>query len=154
MQIDLLLTGAAESASPRGTRARGGAAMDELDVRRAAALAIHEGVLYVGTYGGGIARHALGDWVTANASAAVPALVPFVETEGWKVNPGTLAAWNGRCYAGTDGQGLFRLARDGSRFEPVAVTLPSSRVTALTATPEALYIGTDQGVAMLASELE
>ncbi len=43
MQIDLLLTGAAESASPRGTRARGGAAMDELDVRRAAALAIHEG---------------------------------------------------------------------------------------------------------------
>lgn len=118
------------------------------------ALAIHEGVLYVGTYGGGIARHALGDWVTANASAAVPALVPFVETEGWKVNPGTLAAWNGRCYAGTDGQGLFRLARDGSRFEPVAVTLPSSRVTALTATPEALYIGTDQGVAMLASELE
>ncbi len=118
------------------------------------ALVIHEHTLFVGTYGGGIARRTLGDWVAATSGSTLPPLEPFAETASWKVNPGAMAVWNGRCYAGTDGQGLFRLARDLSRFERVAVTLPSARVTALTATPEALYIGTDQGIAVLVAEVE
>jgi hypothetical protein len=118
------------------------------------ALLVHDGALYVGTYGGGVARRAVSELASAGSSAAVPALERFPESERWKVNPGGLVAWNGRCYVATDGDGLFRASRDGSRFEPVAAVLPSRRVTALTATPQALYIGTDQGIAVLTSELE
>lgn len=118
------------------------------------ALLVHQGQLYVGTYGGGVARGAVADLASAASSAAVPPLERFLESERWKVNTGGLAAWNGRCYVATDGDGLFRLSRDGSRLEPVRAALPSRRVTALTPTPQALYIGTDQGIAVLTSELE
>ena len=71
---------------------------------------------------------------------------PFPETAGLKVNTGCLVAANGRVYAGTDGTGLFRLSRDGTRFERLKLSLPSQRVTALLEMDGFLYIGTDEGL--------
>jgi len=50
---------------------------------------------------------------------------------------------------GTDGRGLFRLSRDGARFEPLRLALPSPRITALLPAADALYVGTDEGLARL-----
>jgi ligand-binding sensor domain-containing protein len=71
---------------------------------------------------------------------------PFPETEGLKVNTGCLVEVSGRVYAGTDGAGLFRLSRDGMRFERLKLSLPSQRVTALLEMDGFLYIGTDEGL--------
>jgi ligand-binding sensor domain-containing protein len=73
----------------------------------------------------------------------------FPETEGLKVNTGCLVEAGGRLFLGTDGQGLFRLSRDGSRFEPLRLALPSPRVTAILPAADALYVGTDEGLARL-----
>ena len=96
-----------------------------------------EGSVLIGTYGGGLARRVgrmsdKGEWK------------PFLETEGLKVNTGCLVMANGRVYAGTDGAGLFRLSRDGARFERLKLSLPSPRVTALLEMGGFLYIGTDE----------
>ena len=106
------------------------------------ALALHGDALYIGTYGGGVARR---------TAAGTPRgrFEPFPETDGLKVNTGCLVEAGGRLFLGTDGQGLFRLARDGSRFEPLRLALPSPRVTAILAGPGALYLGTDEGLARL-----
>jgi hypothetical protein len=74
---------------------------------------------------------------------------PFPETEGLKINTGCLARSGGRVLAGSDGQGLWRLRQDGSGFERLHVTLPSPRVTALLATDDALFVGTDEGIGRL-----
>jgi len=94
--------------------------------------------LYVGTYGGGVARR-----------DEAGRFVPFVETEGMKVSAGGLAPAGDELFLGTEGRGLFRLSKDRQRFESVAVTLPSPFLTALLAAPGALYVGTDEGVARL-----
>ncbi len=96
------------------------------------------GVL-VGTYGGGLTLRVggmsdKGEWKA------------FAETAGLKVNTGCLVVADGRVYAGTDGAGLFRLSRDGTRFERLKLSLPSQRVTALLETGGFLYIGTDEGL--------
>lgn len=98
-----------------------------------------DGSVLIGTYGGGLTRRLggmsdKGEWK------------PFVETAGLKVNTGCLVTAGGRVYAGTDGTGLFRLTRDGSRFEPLKLSLPSPRVTALFERDGFLYIGTDEGL--------
>jgi ligand-binding sensor domain-containing protein len=95
----------------------------------------------VGTNGGGIVRR-----------ASDGRYEPYVETEGLKVSPGCLTRAGGRLYAGTDGRGLWRLSGDGSRFEPLHVDLPSPRVTALLASPDALLVGTDEGLARMPLE--
>jgi hypothetical protein len=97
--------------------------------------------LYVGTNGGGVVRR------TSDGRYE-----PYVETEGLKVSPGCLTRAGGRVYAGTDGRGLWRLAGDGSRFEPLQVDLPSPRVTALLPAPDALLVGTDEGLARMPLE--
>jgi len=98
-----------------------------------------KGGVLIGTYGGGLTRRVgrmsdNGEWK------------PFPETAGLKVNTGCLVAVNGRVYAGTDGTGLFRLSRDGTRFERLKLSLPSQRVTALLEMDGFLYIGTDEGL--------
>ncbi|MBX7184043.1 MAG: hypothetical protein K1Y01_02765 [Vicinamibacteria bacterium] len=98
-----------------------------------------EGSVLIGTYGGGVVRRAgrmldKGEWN------------PFPETEGLKVNTGCLVEAFGRVYAGTDGTGLFRLSKDGTRFERLKLSLPSQRVTALFEMGGFLYIGTDEGL--------
>jgi ligand-binding sensor domain-containing protein len=115
------------------------------------ALLEHEGALYVGTYGGGVARR-----VAREAGGPGSGLVDrasyeaFPETEGLKINAGCLLRAGGRLYAGTDGAGLWRTSEDGRRFERLAVALPSPRVTALLATEDTLHVGTDEGLASLA----
>ena len=71
---------------------------------------------------------------------------PFPETQDLQVNTGCLVVADGRVYAGTDGAGLFRLSRDGTRFERLKLSLPSQRVTALLEMGGFLYIGTDEGL--------
>jgi ligand-binding sensor domain-containing protein len=74
---------------------------------------------------------------------------PYVETEGLKVSPGCLTQAGGRVYAGSDGRGLWRLSADGGRFERLSADLPSPRVTALLASKDALFVGTDEGLARM-----
>ncbi len=95
--------------------------------------------LLIGTYGGGVTRR-----------SAAGRFEPFVETEGLKVNAGCLVEWQGRFYAGTDGRGLWRTSAEGGRFEPLSLTLPSPRVTALLADGDSLWVGTDEGLARVA----
>jgi hypothetical protein len=108
------------------------------------------GVLYVGTYGGGVARR-----MAREAGGSGSGLVDratyesFPETEGLKINTGCLLRAGGRLYAGTDGAGLWRSSEDGRRFERLAVTLPSPRVTALLASEDTLHVGTNEGLSSL-----
>lgn len=94
--------------------------------------------LYVGTYGGGVARR-----------EASGRFEPLPETAAFKVAAGALVEAGGRVYLGTEGRGLFRLSRDRERFDPVRVTLPSPRVTALLPAGDVLYVGTDEGLTRL-----
>ncbi|HJV89183.1 MAG TPA: hypothetical protein VJ623_02670 [Holophagaceae bacterium] len=101
--------------------------------------------LFIGTYGGGVARRIA---AKANPAGAGP-FESFPETEGLKVNTGCLVEAAGRLYLGTDGKGLYRLSVDGRRFLPLRVPLPSPRVTAILPGADALYVGTDEGLARL-----
>jgi ligand-binding sensor domain-containing protein len=105
------------------------------------ALALSRGALYVGTYGGGLVRR------TATEAGRPGRFEPFVETEGLKISPGALVEAAGRLWFGTDGGGLYRSSLERDRFERVVVGLPSNHVTALEATPGALYVGTSDGLA-------
>jgi ligand-binding sensor domain-containing protein len=114
------------------------------------ALLEEDGVLYVGTYGGGVARRVAGE-AGGPASGLVDRAryFAFPETEGLKINPGCLLRAGGRLYAGTDGTGLWRSSEDGQRFERLALSLASPRVTALLASEETLQVGTDEGLSSL-----
>ena len=94
--------------------------------------------LYVGTNGGGVARR-----------MSDGRYEPYVETEGLKVSPGCLTRAGEHVYAGSDGRGLWRLSTDGGRFEHLNADLPSPRVTALLASADALFVGTDEGLARM-----
>jgi hypothetical protein len=117
------------------------------------ALVEQEGVLYVGTYGGGIARR-----VARPGAGGRPGLVDraqydaFPETEGLKINTGCLVRAGGRLYAGTDGDGLWRSSADGARFERLDLGLPSPRITALLASENTLHVGTDEGLGLVPLE--
>ena len=104
--------------------------------------------LYLGTYGGGIARRG-GSAGGGRGLADGADYVGFPETAGLKVNAGCLVEVGGRVYAGTDGDGLWRLSLDRGRFERVGLGLPSPRVTALIGDGDGLWIGTDEGLARL-----
>ncbi len=104
--------------------------------------------LYVGTYGGGVARRAGAD-AAGHPPVDAARYQPFPETADLKINPGCLVEAGRRLYAGTDGRGLWRLSADGARFEPLRLPLPSPRVTALAPGEGALWIGTDEGLARL-----
>lgn len=109
------------------------------------ALAFHGDALFVGTYGGGVAQRA----VPAAQPLSAGSYIPFPETGSLKVNTGCLVEASGRLYAGTEGRGLWRLSRDGSRFVHLAIQLPSPRVTAILESPGALLVGTDEGLARI-----
>jgi hypothetical protein len=109
------------------------------------ALVLHGEDLFIGTYGGGVARRRV-----SKADPKGPGqFESFPETEGFKVNTGCLVEAGGRLYLGTDGKGLYRLSVDGHRFLPVRVPLPSPRVTAILPGKDGLYIGTDEGLTRL-----
>lgn len=76
MQIDLLVTGAAESASARGGSARGGRALGEIEVRRGAALAIDAGkIVEIGPEEVLLARYAARERLDARGGVLVPGFV-------------------------------------------------------------------------------
>ncbi len=95
--------------------------------------------IFIGTYGGGVTRRTQGPDPKGTYR-------DFPETRGFKVNQGCLVEAAGRLYLGTDGGGLHRLSADGQRFHPLSLPLPSPRITALLAGPDALYVGTDEGL--------
>lgn len=101
--------------------------------------------LLIGTYGGGVTRRT----PPKEGTSAPGSFDPFPETEGLKVNPGCLVQAGGRLYLGTDGRGLYRLSRDRSHFLRLDLTLPSSRITALLPDRDALYVGTEEGLARI-----
>ncbi len=109
------------------------------------ALAFRGEDLLVGTYGGGVTRRVAG----RSAPGTPGTFEAYPETAGLKVNTGCLVEAGGRIYLGTDGRGLWRLSADGRRFTPVPVPLPSSHVTAIQPGQDALFVGTDEGLARL-----
>ena len=109
------------------------------------ALVDYQGTLFVGTYGGGVTRRK----VSPADSEAMGTYEPFPETEGLKVSAGGLVAVGDSLLLGTDGQGLYRLSADGTRFVSVKVPLPSRHITAILPLKDNLLIGTDEGLALL-----
>ncbi len=101
--------------------------------------------LFIGTYGGGVARRR----ATKTDPNGPGQFEAFPETAGLKVNTGCLVEVAGRLYLGTEGKGLYRLSADGQRFLPLRLSLPSSRITAILPGKDALYVGTDEGLARL-----
>jgi ligand-binding sensor domain-containing protein len=116
------------------------------------ALLAQEDGLLVGTWGGGLVQRHAGGRASAAASGEGGRWEAFPETRGLAVSPGALASVEGRAWAGTDADGLWRQSRDRARFERVRAALPSARVTALLAEPGVLWVGTDQGVVRLPIE--
>jgi ligand-binding sensor domain-containing protein len=101
--------------------------------------------LFIGTYGGGVARR-----LASKANPNGPGqFESFPETEGFKVNTGCLVEAGGRLYLGTDGKGLYRLSPDDRCFLSVRVPLPSPRITAIMPGKDVLYVGTDEGLTRL-----
>lgn len=106
------------------------------------ALVLQGDDLLIGTYGGGVTRRL----AHRTDPSPVGTYQPFLETEGLKVNPGCLVEGGGRYYLGTDGRGLYRLSADGKVFQPLKVPLPSPHITAILPSPDALFVGTDEGL--------
>ena len=97
--------------------------------------------VWIGTYGGGVAR--------ARRAASGVEVEVFEETAGMKVNPHCVTTAPGVVVVGLDGGGLLALREGDERFRPVRVDLPSPRVTALERQGDDLWVGTDQGLARL-----
>jgi len=109
------------------------------------ALSLYQKGLFIGTYGGGVTRRS----PLPEQPGAPGNFEAFPETQGFKINTGCLLSASGRLFLGSDGQGLWVLSGDGSRFEHCAAPLPSLRITALYAEGDWLYIGTDEGLTRL-----
>jgi hypothetical protein len=141
----------------RGRRVawRVGAGESELPHPWVTALLGDDDGLFVGTYGGGVARR-----IPAAKRAAAGSLADearyraFPETDGLKVNAGCLVRAGGRLYVGTDGSGLWRSSADGTRFDRLSLALPSPRVTALATSARTLFVGTDEGLARVSLDGE
>jgi ligand-binding sensor domain-containing protein len=106
-------------------------------------LASFKNALYIGTYGGGVARR------TKEGGAARGAFQQFPETDGLKINTGCMAVFDGALLVGTDGKGIYRLNVDAARFEPIRLPIPSNSVTALLPDGDSLLVGTNEGIARL-----
>lgn len=101
------------------------------------AVLVAENRLVVGTYGGGVAV------VTDNGEAT-----PTFETAGVSINPEAAVRFGSFFVFGTLTRGLA-ISRDLQHWNYVTTGLPSPNVTALAAAPDALWVGTDRGLARL-----
>jgi len=90
----------------------------------------------IGTYGAGI--------VKLDAAGHVET---FPEASGrFEVNPNAMLAGDARVYAGTLDRGLYVYERASGGWSIVTEGLPSRSVTALAATGDYLYVGTNNGL--------
>jgi ligand-binding sensor domain-containing protein len=99
--------------------------------------------LWVGTYASGLARRTSARVWTQLAEPEIPS--------NW-INPGALAAWRERIWAGTVERGLMVSPRQRpgdreGRWTTLVEGLPSADVTALAADDDGLWVGTRGGVA-------
>jgi ligand-binding sensor domain-containing protein len=97
------------------------------------------GVLFVGTYGGGVqALHADRTWEN------------FSEPIGkFEVNPNAMYFDGRKVYVGTLDRGLYVYYLDTRTWEHWVAGLPSLNVTAITADKAHVFVGTDNGVLKL-----
>ena len=101
------------------------------------AIVAEENRWWVGTYGGGVAV------IEGSADA-----IPVRATAGVSVNPGAGVRFGPHVIFGTLNHGLL-IARDRNEWEFFTTGLPSLNVTALASGPEALWVGTDRGLARI-----
>jgi ligand-binding sensor domain-containing protein len=106
--------------------------------------------LFVGTFGGGIARRRSGSTPPAKPLSDNGIWSSFPETAGLKISAGALVTAGGRVFAGTDGSGVWATDVAKDRFEKLDLVLPSPRVTALLVDGGTLWIGTDEGLTRMA----
>jgi hypothetical protein len=121
-----------------------------------ALVAAPEGV-YAGTYGGGVALldpsgavHDLGGWGGSPGSVRRGAEPPERHV---RVNPNALFLDGDRLYVGTLEDGLLVYTRGDRTWHAPDVALGSKNVTAVSATADALWIGTDRGLVRIARAL-
>jgi ligand-binding sensor domain-containing protein len=110
-------------------------------------LARYKNDVYIGTYGGGVARRVQETGQTKGKFEHFP------ETHGLKINAGCIAVFNGSLFVGTDGGGIYRLNADATRFERLSLPLPSDNVSALLPDKDSLLVGTNEGLARLPSAI-
>jgi ligand-binding sensor domain-containing protein len=95
---------------------------------------------FAGTYGGGVVR------LTRQGQPE-----PFADLKGQiEINPHAMAVTATHVFAGTLAKGLLVYDRDRGRWTTFEAGLPSINVTALAAGPDALYVGTDNGIVTVA----
>lgn len=99
------------------------------------ALALGADSLWIGTFGGGLAR----------LDAEVPDPIPLGEGPG-EVNPNAMVFHRGRLYVGSAGEGLFVYDGEGRLLRNLRAGLPSWDVQSLTAGDGALLVGCTNGV--------
>jgi ligand-binding sensor domain-containing protein len=95
---------------------------------------------FAGTYGGGVVR------LDRDGRPE-----PFADLPGQiEINPNAMAVTATHVFAGTLAKGLLVYDRDRGRWERFENGLPSMNVTALAGGPDALYVGTDNGIVKVA----
>ena len=94
--------------------------------------------LLVGTWGGGLVRRRAGPAPGTPRGGEDARWEPFVETARLAVSPGALAETEGRAWAGTDADGLWRQSADRARFERVRAPAVVARQRAARRTRRAL----------------
>jgi ligand-binding sensor domain-containing protein len=105
------------------------------------AVAEFRGDWLVGTYGAGVARLSdAGEWRV------------YEDMAGVELNPNALTVSPTRAYAGTLDRGLLVYSPEPDAWRFVTQGLPSANVTALAYGQGTLYVGTDNGLALIAED--
>ncbi len=106
------------------------------------AISSFRGDWYIGLYGGGVMRlTSKGEWIN------------YPELRGIEINPNAMISSSAGVYAGTLDRGLLVYEPSTETWRFVTEGLPSKNVTALALGSDALYVGTDNGLART-NELE
>jgi len=106
------------------------------------AIVLFGGAFFIGTYGGGVLQMDTdGRWTD------FPDIPPHTV-----INPNAMLALSDRVLAGTLDRGLLIYDPANHRWTPLTAGLPSLNVTALAASSENLFVGTDNGIVRMPIE--
>ena len=106
------------------------------------AIVVSGGAFFVGTYGGGVLQMDTdGRWTD------FPDIPPHTV-----INPNAMLAVSDRVLAGTLDRGLLVYDPANHRWTPLTAGLPSLNVTALAASSDNLFVGTDNGIVRMPIE--